>query len=311
MPVNVQERIRPGLFRTPGDIVRAIEEKRYDILHAHHNPQHKIALKVYRHVKTSRRVHTQHGYKHFSRKNRARNTISLLFSHGVIFNSNATRASLSMIDRIAALLSKQAVIYNGLPVDDIDQYRRSFQQRDHELVVSVANLKPVKNHVCLLNAMAYLQDTPLRAEIVGDGPLSRNLQARCSSLGLEKTVKFSGMLRRENVYQAVSTAGMFVVLSFAEGFCVAAAEAMALGLPVIASNIPVFHEVIGDAGIYVDPRDPAAVAGEIRRLSREPREAQQRGDLNRQRAVRLFNFDVILDDHIRFYNSVVKRGGSG
>ena len=73
---------------------------------------------------------------------------------------------------------------------------------------------------------------------------------------------------------------MFALPSHGEWFCVAVAEGMAIGLPVVVSDIPIFHEVVGDAGVFVDQNSPQSIATAITDLFSDLETAQQIGEQN-------------------------------
>jgi glycosyltransferase involved in cell wall biosynthesis len=100
--------------------------------------------------------------------------------------------------------------------------------------------------------------------IVGSGPLENKLKATASQLGVEDSVTFTGYLpRREHIYSLLHKSDIFLVPSRYEGFCVAAVEAMACKLPVIANDIQVLREVVGDRGIFVSAEDSQRLAKRV------------------------------------------------
>lgn len=101
--------------------------------------------------------------------------------------------------------------------------------------VSAGNLIPVKNMAGLLRAFAALHGEP-RLIIFGDGPESGALRALCAELGLDSRVSFRGHCPREELAEAYAAADCFVLASRSETFGVAYIEAMAAGLPVIATR---------------------------------------------------------------------------
>jgi glycosyltransferase involved in cell wall biosynthesis len=131
------------------------------------------------------------------------------------------------------------------------------------------------------------------------------LEALAKKEGVSNRVDFMGFLPdRESVYQEMARAGVFVFPSKGEGFCVAVAEAMAVGLPVVVSDIPVFHEVVGDAGIYVDHSSPRAIAESVAALRDDPEHTKSLGRRNYQRVHSKFTLQKTAHGYADAYRQV-------
>jgi glycosyltransferase involved in cell wall biosynthesis len=97
-------------------------------------------------------------------------------------------------------------------------------------------------------------------------PTSMDLRLRASEAGFYEV----GHVPKEAIRSALRSASVFVTTSRAEGFGIPLIEAMVAGCPIIASNIPVHHEICGDAALYFPPGDPKALAAVIYRLLTKP-----------------------------------------
>src|SRR5204863_1840718 len=111
-------------------------------------------------------------------------------------------------------------------------------------ITCVARLEPVKNHGLLLEAAAELRRraVPFRLRLVGDGPLRAAYEARCADLGLCRNVEFLG--RRADVEQLLASTDIATLVSVREGIPRAVLEAMASGLPVVATDVPGTREAV-------------------------------------------------------------------
>jgi glycosyltransferase involved in cell wall biosynthesis len=140
-------------------------------------------------------------------------------------------------------------------------------------LLSVGRLHTQKNVGYLLNLVAALKNrTEIRAQIIGDGPERAGLERSAAALGITDCVQFSGWLSREAVREAYQSASFLVHSSSYEGMSNVILEALATGLPVIASDIPENVELINDAanGFLFDPAaDPALLAERILPLFRD------------------------------------------
>ena len=132
--------------------------------------------------------------------------------------------------------------------------------------VSAGNLIPVKNMAGLLRAFAALHGEP-RLIIFGDGPESGALRTLCAELGLYSRVSFRGHCPREELAEAYAAADCFVLASRSETFGVAYIEAMAAGLPVIATRCGGPEDFVTEEnGILIPADDESALTGAMERM---------------------------------------------
>lgn len=117
--------------------------------------------------------------------------------------------------------------------------------------VAVGSLKPQKNYPFLISAFASIENCKL--DIYGTGDLKIELEALIASLNLNKKVTLKG--RNSNLATILPQYDLFIMASTYEGFGIAPLEAMASGLPVFLSDIPVFREVTGDQAYFFNPYD--------------------------------------------------------
>lgn len=145
---------------------------------------------------------------------------------------------------------------------------------DGRLVVGyVGRLAAHKGVDVLLHALAA--DARLVLHVAGDGPEAPALQALTRRLGLRDRVTFAGFVSQADLPDLYRTLDVLAVPSvpvpgWIEQFCRVAVEAMATGVPVVASDLGSLPEVVGDAGVLVAPSDPGALGHELARLLDEP-----------------------------------------
>jgi glycosyltransferase involved in cell wall biosynthesis len=128
----------------------------------------------------------------------------------------------------------------------------------------VGRLGVQKNVARLLDAL-HLTRRDVRLRIVGDGELRGRLEEQAGRLGL-RNVQFSGGLLGDDLVKAYADADAFVLPSDKEGMPLVVLEAMAAGLPVVATDVPGTRELVGDTGLLAAP-EPAALAGAIDALA--------------------------------------------
>lgn len=184
-----------------------------------------------------------------------------------------------MRERLLALgapTAKLILIPNGIDPAPIPYGPRALPPGNRTLL-SIGRLVPFKGLEHLLTALAQpsLRALQLRLQVVGDGPLLAALQARARELGLADSVEFLGARTRDEVQSLLASADLYVAPAVidAEGNTetqgVALLEAMASGLPVIASAVGGIPETLGEAAAaLVPPGEPAALAEAIARWAR-------------------------------------------
>jgi L-malate glycosyltransferase len=163
-------------------------------------------------------------------------------------------------------------------------------------VITVANLRPEKDHGTLIAAAGLLsEDFPdVEFQFVGDGPRRAELEALVRSRGLEHRVSFLG--HREDVGRLLSEASIFALPSRSEAFPNGAIEAMATGLPVVASGVGGLLDLIdhGRTGLLIEPGNPTALADALRRLLTDPVAAVQIGERARADVQQRYSFERMV-----------------
>jgi glycosyltransferase involved in cell wall biosynthesis len=155
------------------------------------------------------------------------------------------------------------------------------------LVVYVGGFSPHKNLPQLVEAFGHLADRTdcLDVDLVLVGEEEREAFFTCyqevrdliRTLGLDPRVVVTGFLQDDDLVTLLNLATVLVLPSMAEGFGLPAIEAAACGCPVIATKESPLPELLGDAGIYIDPRDPAELLDALNRvLTSEERQGQMR-----------------------------------
>ena len=136
-----------------------------------------------------------------------------------------------------------------------------------DYILFLSTLKPRKNIEGLLEALAILNDKNLQLVIAGrKGWLYQSVFDKVKELGLTKKVVFTGFVDEDDVPALMAGAKVFTLPSFWEGFGIPAVNAMACGVPVVVSNTGSLPEVVGDAGVIVDPNQPEEIAQGIMKV---------------------------------------------
>jgi glycosyltransferase involved in cell wall biosynthesis len=155
-------------------------------------------------------------------------------------------------------------------------------------LLTVARLFPVKGLDVYLQALAQLRDLPLRARIVGSGSeeYRQYLLTLAAELELADRVEFSGAIAPEQIASVYATADLFVLPSRREPFGIVLIEAMAAGLPIVATAVDGIPQVVeaGQSAWLVSPEDTEQLAIALRALVTSPTQRQALAGAGRDRA---------------------------
>ena len=174
-------------------------------------------------------------------------------------------------------------------------------------LLTVARLFPVKGLDVYLRALTQLHDLPIRARIVGSGAAEYQhyLQTLAAELGLGDRVVFTGAIEPEQVAAAYATADMFVLPSRHEPFGIVLIEAMAAGLPIVATQVDGIPYVVeaGRSALLVPPGDADRLAIAIRTLATSADQRQALAVAGRERA-QVFALEQGLQNLMAIYQSL-------
>jgi len=219
---------------------------------------------------------------------------ALLRSKAVIADSAESRDDLV---RLAGQNPhKLKTIYLG--VDIPEKTPLGQPQRQH--ILYVGTNKPHKNLPMLVEA--YARAKPGLPLVIAGGldPRYPQAQVRAEALGLTGMIRFLGHVGEDELEGLYRSAALFVFPSLAEGFGLPALEAMAYGVPVVASNRGAVSEVVGDAALQIDPLDVDALASAITKVLNDPQLALHLSRSGVDRAA-LFPWSKTAEGCIRLY----------
>lgn len=176
--------------------------------------------------------------------------------------------------------------------------------------ITVSRLIPSKGIADLLEALALLAarglDVHWRA--VGDGPQRQELEERARTLGIAGRVHFTGFRPPEELPAFLAEADLFALPSHSEAAGIAALEAMASGLPVVAARSGGVPELVvdGETGLLVEPAHPEELAAAIERLCAEPAAAAAMGRKGRERVISHFSVEETARRTQAAYDAVLE-----
>lgn len=210
------------------------------------------------------------------------------------------------------------MIPNGIPIRDYQalstsrcvwRKKQGFEEGD-VLFVCVARLQRQKNHAMLLEAFAraFTSEPHAHLMLVGDGACKEHLQQRVHELRVADSIRFLG--ERSDVSEILRAADVFVLASQNEGNPLALMEAMAAGLPVVATAVGGVPELIADqrSGLLVKAGDADGLAAAMVRMLQNAEMRRTMGACAAQQALQAFSASRMAQAYMELYERMVADG---
>jgi len=179
--------------------------------------------------------------------------------------------------------------FHPLPEEEILAFRRE-KGLPEQYLLYVGTLEPRKNLTLVLRTYARLRTAgthpPLLVLVGARGWMYGHIFSEIGRLGLESSIRLAGFVPYQELPLWYNGATCFLYPSLYEGFGLPPLEAMACGTPVLSSNAASLPEVVGDAGVLLDPRDEEAWASELARILEKPAWRGELAARGRERARR-------------------------
>lgn len=212
-----------------------------------------------------------------------RSLLKLVFQADVVLAQ--TPAMLETLVKMGCKKEKIKIVGNGI---DLSIYSKFRTKLDNKTIIYVGGARPVKGLLYLISAVNKIKDVKL---VVLGGWGEQKYAARAIA---ESNTTFVDAVPNDAVPNFLEGASCFVLPSLSEGFSNALLEAMAVGLPVIATDVGGNPHVLGDAGILVPPKDDEALRKAIVELFEDHKLLEEYSKRSLER-VKLFSWDTIID----------------
>ncbi len=295
---------RPGALRMAwrlGDALRAVNAT---VVHTH-NSAPQIAAGLGQGLRHWRRrgtalVHTEHGRIGDTRPALLRWRRWTITDFDAVF-AVSVDAQKHLLEHGIRSANGVDVVLNGIDLSRFAPRERRAVRGTH--VVHVGRLDRIKGQDVLLAAMAHARESvpSIRLTIVGDGPTRGELDAQVRRLGLEDVVTFAGAA--DDVRPFLQAADLFVLPSRSEGISLALLEAMATGLPIVATDVGGNREVIPveGTGTLVAPERPDQLAAAMVTLLLDPELASAKGAAARREVEQRFSSETTAQVYAAHY----------
>jgi glycosyltransferase involved in cell wall biosynthesis len=188
------------------------------------------------------------------------------------------------------------VIPNGVDVSRFDVPRHPVPGR----VLFLGRLAPQKRPDLAVQALARVEGAELH--LANDGPERESVARLAAELEVAPRVRFLGY--RDDVPALLSQAACLLLTSDYEGASLTVLEAMAAGVPVVATRVGGVEEALDGAGVVVEPGDPAGIAAGLERVLRDPEQAARLGEAGKRRAREQFTRERMVAETVALYEEL-------
>lgn len=253
-------------------------------------------------------------------KEYAAKRISSLFLAGVVFQSKGSQELHHKHGPNSLRWCKEEVVYNSIDLHKVPHYdlntkkkikkKHGFKEND-TILSNLGMYNTQKSQEHLIQAFSTLPKhyNNIKLLLIGWGEREKLLKKQIQSLGLMSQVILTGKKQKNEVFELLSITDIYVSSSLWEGLPIAVLEAMAMGLPVVATNVVGNNEAVVENvnGYLVPAKNPLALGEAITRLIRNPEIKKHMGEAGRRRIESIFNPKRFVGQHQEFYKRVLGR----
>ena len=312
--------IKPGIqYGLPFKLAKLFRKENIDIVHTHNFDSGLYGILGAKIGKVPVIVHGEHGsfLQNSPRRNQIGKWVCRKSDYIITMSSNLEEKLKSewqiVDDKISYILN--GLDYNKFAKSDkSDSLKNNLGINPDSIVIgTVGRLVPVKDYATLIDAFALLKKRVQKSQLVfiGDGPLKNNLIEQAKKLGILDSVKMLGT--RDDVAELLHIFDVFCLTSLTEGNSNTILEAMAAGLPIVATNVGGTPEIIqsGVNGILVPPRDPNALMEAIHKVITNRTLASQFGTSAQQWVQKERSLERMVQQYMDVYQSLLRKKGLG
>ena len=300
-------------------LYKLLRKLRPDIVHTRNMGTMDCALVAFL-ARVPVRIHGEHGWDVFdpdgtSSKYRFARRFLQRFVHRIVTVSDDLQKWL--VDVVGISSAKVQHICNGVDTDRFRPRTPDEKPASEQVVVgSVTRFSAIKDPLNLIEAFiatqqnAAIDGSSAKLVMIGDGELHEQAVNQLRHAGMEGLALLPGS--RDDIPEQLRMMDVFVLGSLREGISNTVLEAMASGLPVIASDTGGNPELIEDGinGALVEPGDRDALAEAIAAYLRDPERRTRHGRASRDRVVSLFSIQTMVDNYRQLYESALGMQGS-
>jgi len=300
-------------------VYRLLHKGKYDLIHTHNSKGGFIGRLAAMLAGGIPVIHGVHGYAFHKNEPWLRRTLFFLLE---FFARNWSARVICISQPLVDLWVKQRLtspekirkIYSGIDVQEFKQFDKRDVVRqelglqpDAIAIGQVSKLWEGKGHIDIIAACPDIVKALPGAKVffIGDGPIRNKLENIVLKKGLQDRIIFLG--HRDDVAEVTSALDIAILASYYEGMGRVILEAMAVGLPVVATRVGGIVDLVVDqqTGLLVDPHSPEQLTENIIRLAQDPALRKRMGDAGRRRVDNKFSVDTMIAQIDSVYQEVL------
>ncbi len=223
----------------------------------------------------------------------------------------ASTAITDYFKEIGCQRDKIHIIPNGIDLSrfknlDRTESRKMLGLRDEFVVIAVARLEKVKGLKYLIKAISEIKNPQIQLVLIGQGSERSNLEKYTQELSITERVRFIGEVNNQEVPKYLKAADCFCLPSLKEGFGIVILEAMAVGVPVIASQVGGIPDIVQNEknGLLVPAKASYAISKAILELQKTPTLTQTLTQ-NALQTLKNYNWDTITEQLYQLYQETL------
>lgn len=309
IPVFVEKKHEGIDLSLPWRLAKLFKTHNVDLIHTHNISPWLYGTMGARVAGIKAIVHTEHSNL-FSNQKKLKITERFLANFTNVIIADSKEVKYGLIQQ-GIKEEKIVIVYNGVEVNLISTSKLVLKKRlnlpeDAIVIGTVARLVPLKNIDLLIEVSLklFLIYPNLRVVVIGGGPLLNHFKRKAEKL--KERIKFLGEIN--NARELLNIFDIFVLPSLSEGMPIAVLEAMATGLPVVATNVGGVSEVVEDSqtGFLVPSGNSNIMAEAIIKILNNPELAKTMGEEGKKRVKEKFSLEKMVNDYEFLYEEHFK-----